>query len=153
MEQKFVGIVERDNGRRAYPINKASGAVTLLSQADGYLTIPEGTNYLEQGEQAEVTLLTEEPDLPKLLFIGSNCVGLNRLIELLPFKTRSLSRGSMGGLEAISNDVADVAGIHIWSEEGYNVPILEERGLAGVSLLRGYERFRDWCYHRIILRI
>ncbi len=140
MEQKFVGIVERAGGRRAYPINKVSGAVTLLSQADGYLTIPEGTNYLEKGEQAEVTLLTEEPDLPKLLFIGSNCVGLNRLLELLPFKTRSLSRGSMGGLEAISNQLADVAGIHVWSEDGYNVPVLEDRGFAGVSLLRGYER-------------
>lgn len=140
MEQKFVGIVERADGRRAYPINKVSGAVTLLSQADGYLTIPEGTNYLEEGEQAEVTLLAEEPDLPKLLFIGSNCVGLNRLLELLPFKTRSLSRGSMGGLEAVSNQLADVAGIHVWSEDGYNVPVLEERGFAGVSLLRGYER-------------
>lgn len=140
MEQKFVGIVERADRRRAYPINKVSGAVTLLSQADGYLTIPEGTNYLEQGERAEVTPLTEEPDLPKLLFIGSNCVGLNRLLELLPFKTRSLSRGSMGGLEAISNQLADVAGIHVWSEAGYNVPVLEERDFAGVSLLRGYER-------------
>jgi len=140
MEQKFVGIVERTDRRRAYPINKVSGAVTLLSQADGYLTIPEGTNYLEQGEQAEVTLLTEEPDLPKLLFVGSNCVGLNRLLELLPFKTRSLSRGSLGGLEAVSNQLADVAGIHVWNKDGYNVPVLEDRGFAGVSLLRGYER-------------
>lgn len=140
IEQKFVGIVERAGGRRAYPINKVSGAVTLLSQADGYLTIPEGANYLEKGEQVEVTLLTEEPDLPKLLFIGSNCVGLNRLLELLPFKTRSLSRGSMGGLEAISNQLADVAGIHVWNKDGYNIPVLEDRGFAGVSLLRGYER-------------
>ena len=140
MEQKFVGIVERANRRRAYPINKVSGAVTLLSQADGYMTIPEGTNYLEQGEQAEVTLLTEDPDLPKLLFVGSNCVGLNRLLELLPFKTRSLSRGSLGGLEAVSNQLADVAGIHVWNKDGYNVPVLEDRGFAGVSLLRGYER-------------
>jgi len=140
MEQKFVGIVERTDRRRAYPINKVSGAVTLLSQADGYMTIPEGTNYLEQGEQAEVTLLTEDPDLPKLLFVGSNCVGLNRLLELLPFKTRSLSRGSLGGLEAVSNQLADVAGIHVWNKDGYNVPVLEDRGFAGVSLLRGYER-------------
>ncbi len=140
MEQKFVGIVDREKGKRAYPINKVSGAVTLLSQADGYVTIPEGVNYLDRNEEVDVSLLTEEGELPKLLFIGSNCVGLNRLLEILSFETRSLSRGSMGGVEAITNDVADVAGIHIWSEKGYNAPFLEERDLEGVELLRGYGR-------------
>ncbi len=140
MEQKFAGIVDREEKKRTYPINKVSGAVTLLSQADGYITIPEGVNYLEREEEVEVTLLTEDGELPKLLFIGSNCVGLNRLLELLPFDTRSLSRGSMGGIEAISNDVADVAGIHVWDERGYNVPLLEDRGFRGVKLLRGYGR-------------
>ncbi|MBS3786959.1 molybdopterin biosynthesis protein [Candidatus Bipolaricaulota bacterium] len=140
MEQKFVGIVDREGGKRAYPINKVSGAVTLLSQADGYVTIPEGVNYLDRNEEVEVRLLTEDGELPKLLFIGSNCVGLNRLLELLPFGTRSIHRGSTGGIEAISNDVADVAGVHIWSEEGYNVPVLEKRDLEGIKLLRGYGR-------------
>lgn len=140
MEQKFAGIVDRKGEKRTYPINKVSGAVTLLSQADGYITIPEGVNYLEREEEVEVTLLTEDGELPKLLLIGSNCVGLNRLLELLSFDTRSLSRGSMGGVEAISNDVADVAGIHIWGESGYNVPLLKDRGLKGVKLLRGYGR-------------
>lgn len=139
-EQKFVGIVDRDEGRRAYPINKVSGAVTLLSQADGYVTIPEGVNYLDRDQEVEVTLLTEDPKLPELLLIGSNCVGLNRLLELLPFKTRSLSRGSTGGVEAIINGVADVAGVHIWDEDGYNVPFLKERGIEDVKLLRGYKR-------------
>ncbi len=140
MEQKFVGVVERRGEKRAYPINKVSGAVTLLSQADGYVTIPEGVNYLDRDEGVEVNMLTGEGELPKLLFIGSNCVGLNRLLELLPFETRSLSRGSLGGVQAISNDVADVAGIHVWSEDGYNVPLLEDRQLEGVKLLRGYGR-------------
>jgi len=140
MEQKFAGIVDREGKKRTYPINKVSGAVTLLSQADGYITIPEGVNYLEREEEVEVTLLIEDGELPRLLFIGSNCVGLNRLLELLPFDTRSLSRGSMGGIEAISNDVADVAGIHVWDERGYNVPLLEDRGFRGVKLLRGYGR-------------
>ncbi|MFP4201692.1 MAG: molybdopterin biosynthesis protein [Candidatus Acetothermia bacterium] len=139
-EQKFVGIVDRDQGKRAYPINKVSGAVTLLSQADGYVAIPEGVNYLERDQEVDVTLLTEDPELPELLLIGSNCVGLNRLLELLPIKTRSLSRGSMGGVEAMSNGVADVAGVHIWDESGYNVPFLEERGIEDVKLLRGYRR-------------
>jgi len=140
MEQKFVGIVDREGENRAYPINKVSGAVTLLSQADGYVTIAEGVNYLDRDEDVEVNLLTGDGALPKLLFIGSNCVGLNRLLELLPFEVRSLSRGSLGGVKAIENDVADVAGIHVWSEDGYNVPLLEDRQLEGVKLLRGYGR-------------
>ncbi|MFB6291030.1 MAG: molybdopterin biosynthesis protein [Candidatus Bipolaricaulia bacterium] len=140
MEQKFVGIVDREKRKRAYPINKVSGAVTLLSRADGYVTIPEGVNYLDRNEEVEVRLLTEDAELPKLLFVGSNCVGLNRLLELLQFGARSLSRGSLGGVEAISNDVADVAGVHIWGEEGYNVPVLKERNLEGVALLKGYGR-------------
>ncbi len=139
-EQKFVGIVDRDEGKRAYPINKVSGAVTLLSQADGYVTIPEGVNYLDRDQEVEVTPLTEDPELPEILLIGSNCVGLNRLLELLPFKTRSLSRGSMGGVEAITNGVADVAGVHVWDEAGYNVPFLKKRGIEDVKLLRGYRR-------------
>jgi putative molybdopterin biosynthesis protein len=133
-------VVEREGENRAYPINKVSGAVTLLSQADGYVTIPEGVNYLDREEDVEVNLLTGEGELPKLLFIGSNCVGLNRLLELLPVEVRSLSRGSLGGVQAIENDVADVAGIHVWSEDGYNVPLLEDRQLEGVKLLRGYGR-------------
>ncbi|MEF8917240.1 MAG: molybdopterin biosynthesis protein [Candidatus Bipolaricaulota bacterium] len=140
LEQKFVGIVDRGGESRAYPINKVSGAVTLLSQADGYVKIPEGVNYLERNEDVDVNLLTGDVDLPKLLFIGSNCVGLNRLLELLPFEVRSLSRGSLGGVQAIENDVADVAGIHVWSEDGYNVPLIEDRQLEGVKLLRGYGR-------------
>ncbi|MBS3765500.1 molybdopterin biosynthesis protein [Candidatus Bipolaricaulota bacterium] len=139
-EQKFVGIVDRDEGKRAYPINKVSGAVTLLSQADGYVTIPEGVNYLGRDQEVEVTPLTEDPELPGILLIGSNCVGLNRLLELLPIKTRSLVRGSMGGVEAIRNGVADAAGVHIWDEDDYNVPFLKARGIEDVKLLRGYRR-------------
>ncbi len=140
MEQKFVGLVDREGEKRVYPINKVSGAVTLLSQADGYLTIPEGVNYLDRDEAVDVTLLSKDGNLPKLLFIGSNCVGLNRLLELLPFETRSLSRGSLGGVEAISTGVADVAGIHIWDKTGYNIPFLKERGLENVKLVKGYGR-------------
>ncbi len=140
LEQKFVGLVKREGESRAYPINKASGAVTLLSQADGFVEIPEGVNYLEGGEEVTVNLLSRDPAPPKLLIIGSNCKGLHRLLDHLGFEVRYLSRGSTGGVRAIENGVADLAGIHIWSKEGYNVPFLEDRAVHGVSLLRGYVR-------------
>ncbi|MFP3952875.1 MAG: molybdopterin biosynthesis protein [Candidatus Acetothermia bacterium] len=140
LEQKFVGLVRREGESRAYPINKASGAITLLSQADGYVEIPEGVNFLERGEEVNVNLLSRDPALPKLLIIGSNCKGVHRLLDLLDFDVRYLSRGSTGGVRAIEGNVADLAGVHIWSPQGYNVPFLEDRGLQGVSLLRGYLR-------------
>ncbi|MBS3825497.1 molybdopterin biosynthesis protein [Candidatus Bipolaricaulota bacterium] len=139
-EQKFVGLTRREDELRAYPINKVSGAITLLSQADGYVSIPEGVNYMDSGETVEVTSFSRNPKLPRLLFVGSNCIGLNRLLNLLSFEVRSLSRGSLGGVEAVENSVADVAGIHIWTPDGYNVPFLRERGVENLSILRGYNR-------------
>lgn len=140
LEQKFVGLVDRGEKSRAYPINKVSGAITLLSQADGFVEIPEGVNFLEQGEEVTVYLLSREPKTPKLLIIGSNCQGLHRLLNFLPFEVRYLSRGSMGGVRAMENSIPDLAGIHIWTPEGYNVPFLRERGIEDVVLLRGYAR-------------
>jgi len=139
-EQKFVGLTRREDELRAYPINKVSGAITLLSQADGYVSIPEGVNYVDQGEAVKVTSFSRIPKLPRLLFAGSNCIGLNRLLNLLSFEVRSLSRGSLGGVEAVENSTADVAGIHIWTPDGYNVPFLRERGMENISILRGYNR-------------
>ena len=40
----------------AVPAFKASGDITSMSQADGYIEIPAGTDVVEQGEVVEVTL-------------------------------------------------------------------------------------------------
>jgi len=140
LEQKFVGLVTRGDETKAYPINKTSGAVTLLAHADGFVEIPEGVTYLSQNEAVEVNLLSEDRVAPKLLIIGSNCKGLHRLLNHLDFHLRYLSRGSTGGVNAIEAGVADLAGIHIWTPDGYNVPFLEDRGIQDVILLRGYSR-------------
>jgi len=140
LEQKFVGLVKREGKTKAYPINKVSGAITLLSQADGFVQIPEGVTYLQRNEEVNVSLLSQEPSTPELLVIGSNCKGVHQLINHFDFQVRYLSRGSMGGIRAIENLVADVAGIHIWTPQSYNVPFLREREIDDVILLRGYTR-------------
>jgi molybdopterin biosynthesis enzyme len=42
--------------RAAVPAFKASGDITSMSQADGYIEIPAGTAAVEQGEIVEITL-------------------------------------------------------------------------------------------------
>jgi molybdopterin biosynthesis enzyme len=47
--------VRIDNGE-AVPAFKASGDITSMSQADGYIEVPVGTGAVEKGEMVEVTL-------------------------------------------------------------------------------------------------
>jgi molybdopterin biosynthesis enzyme len=46
---------------RAEPAFKASGDITSMAHADGYVSIPEATELVEAGTLVEVTLYGEEP--------------------------------------------------------------------------------------------
>ena len=43
-------------GGEAVPVFKESGAITSISEADGYIEIPENIDILEKGEPVTVTL-------------------------------------------------------------------------------------------------
>jgi molybdopterin biosynthesis enzyme len=47
--------VRIENGQ-AVPAFKASGDITSMSQADGYIEVPVGVNSVERDEMVEVTL-------------------------------------------------------------------------------------------------
>ena len=131
-----VGIV-RDI---AYPVDKGSGAITTLSEADGFVKIPGNVEMIEAGEFVEVTLFgkLESPDL---LFVGSHCLGLDTLADTASLKIRVINAGSSGGLSAIRNGIADIAGIHLLDESGiYNIPFLERFGITNAVLVKGYLR-------------
>ncbi|HUL62915.1 MAG TPA: molybdopterin biosynthesis protein [Methanocella sp.] len=136
-----VGLVRIGDELAAYPIEKGSGAVTALLDADGYVEIGEHTHVLEEGEPVEVTLFSEKIALPDLLIIGSHCLGIDVIAELMArqgYSVRSINVGSSGGLRAIRKGIADVAGVHLLHESGvYNAPFLE--GIAG-TLVKGYVR-------------
>ncbi len=137
-----VGLITTaDGGLSAYPIEKGSGAVTSLLDADGYVEIGEHTHVLEEGEPVEVTLFSEKIAFPDLLIIGSHCLGIDVITELMAregYSVRSINVGSMGGLRAIRKGIADVAGVHLLDESGiYNEPFLQ--GINGL-LVKGYIR-------------
>jgi putative molybdopterin biosynthesis protein len=131
-----VGIVRG----YAYLIEKGSGAITTLSEADGFIEIPSGVEMIEAGETVNVTLFGElEP--VDLLFVGSHCLGLDTLADMTGLKTRVINAGSTGGLNAVRNGTADIAGVHLLDESGvYNVPYLEKFGIKNAIIVKGYLR-------------
>jgi len=81
---------------------------------------------------------------PDLSIIGSSCVGVKILAEMVKgFSTEVVEVGSTAGLTAIMLGEADVAGIHLFDEESktYNVPFVRRAWPSGMAvLIRGYTR-------------
>ncbi len=131
-----VGIVRG----YAYPIEKGSGAITTLSEADGFIEIPSTVEMIDAGEPVNVTLFGK-PETVELLFVGSHCLGFDTIADLTGLKIRVINTGSSGGFNAIRNGTADIAGVHLLDESGiYNIPFLERFGINNAVIVKGYLR-------------
>ncbi|AFC99041.1 molybdenum cofactor synthesis domain protein [Methanocella conradii HZ254] len=137
-----VGLLRAPEGLYAYPVEKGSGAVSALLDADGYVEIGEEARVIEEGEPVKVRLFSDEIAFPDLLIIGSHCLGIDAIVRMMAdrgYTVRSINVGSMGGLRAIRKGIADVAGIHLLDESGtYNEPFV--RDIPGAVLVKGYIR-------------
>ena len=128
-------------GLRAFPLGKGSGSVTAFSQADGFFAIPALDQGAEAGVALRVRLIGGAARRPDLTIIGSHCVGLDALIDLLAqggVRVRTLAVGSLGGLAAARRGECDLAPAHLLDPRSgiYNTPFLEP----GLRLLRGWGR-------------
>jgi molybdenum cofactor synthesis domain len=157
VEQGVMGANFRSEGRqqllpvglirgKVYPADRGSGAITSLSGADGFIDIPSSTEFLEAGTPVEVTLFGEV-EKPDLLIAGGFCPGIDVLEDLSGLHFRTLYNGSSGGFSAIASNTADIAGVNMPSRDPrgqdgilYNIPIIENMGLSGVVLVKGYKR-------------
>jgi len=143
-EFRPVALVKAD-GFIAYPFTEYSGAISTLAKADGFIEIPENKVFLEEGEVVEVTLFGEFKPAD-LVIIGSHCVGIDVLLDVLnrrePISAKVINVGSTGGILAVKRGEADIAGTHLLDESGeYNIPYLKRFGLSGKAVLvKGYER-------------
>lgn len=139
-----VGLTRTKDGLAAYPIEKGSGAVTSLRDADGYVEIGEDVHVIEEGSDVEVRLFSPAIAFPDLLIIGSHCLGIDVITDMMGekgFTVRSINVGSMGGFRSLRKGVADVAGVHLLDESGvYNEPFLRALGIKGAVLVKGYVR-------------
>jgi molybdenum cofactor synthesis domain-containing protein len=131
---------------RVYPADRGSGAITSLSGADGFIEIPSSTEFIEAGTPVEVTLFGEV-EKPDLLIAGGFCPGLDFLEDLSGLRFRTLYTSSSGGFSAIAANTADIAGVNMPSRDSrgldgilYNIPTIENMGLSGVALVKGYRR-------------
>ncbi len=133
-------------GESIYPVTgNYSAAVSKLVEADGFIEIPDDTVFLEEGGYSDVKLFsTLRP--ADLLIIGSHCVGIDVLLELMrrehPWVVKVINVGSSGGLVAVRRGEADIAGSHLLDDETgeYNTPFISRFGLRDVLLVKGYAR-------------
>lgn len=147
-EYMLINLVSGAGGRyRAYPILTGSGAITTLAEADGYVEIPENTAIIEEGSEIDVTFLSDAIKPADLTIIGSHCIGLDVLLNVMnrrcPLQPKIINVGSSGGLAAAGRGESDISGTHLIDEQTrtYNVPFLKKLGIADrVYLVRGYER-------------
>ena len=132
----------------AYPTVGGSGAITSFSLSDGFIDIPDTVSFVEEGEQVKVHLFGASLNPADLIVIGSHCVGIDLLVEVIrehapEFTAKIINTGSLGGVHAISRGEADVAGVHLLDEATgeYNVPFYHRFRLRDKAVLvRGYAR-------------
>ena len=157
MENGIMGTNLRSEGRQqllpvglvrgqVYPADRGSGAITSLSEADGFIEIPPNVEFIEAGTPVGVTLFGEVQK-PDLLIAGGFCPGLDLLEDLSGLRFRTLYSSSSGGFSAIASKTADIAGVNMPSRDIemqagilYNIPTLKSMRLSGAILVKGYKR-------------
>jgi putative molybdopterin biosynthesis protein len=120
---------------KCYPVFKSSGAITSLSEAEGFVEIPENVEVIDEGEELEVTLFSEKR-IPDILFMGSHCPGVELIDELMECEMKIVNLGSTGGLMVMRRGIPDISGIHL----GDNLLQAREYGLKNCVLVKGYLR-------------
>jgi putative molybdopterin biosynthesis protein len=146
-EYLLVGLVQGDDGLRAYPMGKGSGSVTTFSGADGFITIDQHTEMLDADSTVAVQLLGRDIEPADLVIIGSHCVGLDALVGRLirqGVRPKVLYVGSMGGLNAAKRGECDVASVHLMDPASgeYNRPLLTD----ALALVPGYRRMQGLVF-------
>ena len=145
--QEFVRVRMGCVGGRlmASPLSRGSGVVSSFMKADGILTVPQGVEGYEAGEQVQVRLLSREDKLKNtLVVIGSHDPLLDELANLMHLEDGSVYMssahvGSMGGIMAIRRGEAHAAGCHLLDTETgeYNTAFIKKYfPKGGVKLLR-----------------
>jgi len=148
-EYLLINLVQGKDGLTAYPLGKGSGSVTTFSQADGFITIPRGQEFVDAGEVVSVIALGRGLAPADLVVIGSHCKGIDLLLGILNergISSKTIWVGSQGGLAAAARGECDVAGTHLLdaATNVYNQAFVPD----GSRLLRGYGRMQGISFRR-----
>ena len=145
----LVNLVHGPTGYAAYPMGKGSGSVTAFSKADGFIAIGRNQELVEEGAPVAVTLIGQALQPADLIFIGSQCIGVDFLLSEMSrrgWRVKSISVGSLGGITAAQRGECDIAGSHLLDEKTgvYNRAFLDET----VVLEKGYGRKQGFVFRR-----
>jgi putative molybdopterin biosynthesis protein len=122
-----VAVGKVGNRLLAAPLARGAGVISSLVRADGLVLLPIGVQGAESGELVEVHLYRSQSEIEKTIFcIGSHDMTLDLLAQFLSHRGRKLASanvGSLGGLIALKNNEAHLAGSHLLDPETgtYNI--------------------------------
>jgi putative molybdopterin biosynthesis protein len=109
--------------------------------------IVESLSYEEKRPMIKSKLFSYDVKAPDISIIGSHCIGIEIIIDLLmrdlKFNPELAYVGSSGGFAAVMLGEADIAGVHLFDDETgqYNVPFLKRYFIDDKAVVvRGYLR-------------
>jgi putative molybdopterin biosynthesis protein len=132
--QEFIRLAVGRVGEKwvATPLARGAGLITSLTRAQGLARIPVHSEGVEAGAKLEAELLVPRPELERtIVCVGSHDNTLDLLTNelmggLKPYRLASTHVGSLGGLTALRNQAAHLAGCHLFDPDtaDYNFPFL-----------------------------
>lgn len=149
--QEFVRVrLGKVDGKLvATPLPRGAGIVSSFAKADGIMVIEQNREGYRPGDSVPVTLLKDVDEIALALVItGSHDPLIDEAADLMRQTDRTMQIasshvGSMGGILAMRNHEAHLAGIHILNESdgSYNVAAVRSCFQPGeVVLVRGVVR-------------
>ncbi len=116
----------------ASPLARGAGAAMSLVRADGFCVIPQQSEGIEAGQQAQIELTRDLGEIERMLVaIGSHDLILDVLGDLMASRYPGLSLssthvGSLAGLMALKAGETHIAPTHLLDEATgeYNVPVI-----------------------------
>jgi putative molybdopterin biosynthesis protein len=123
----------------AAPLSRGAGVISSLVHADGLVIIPSGVQGAAAGDLVDVNIYRSRTQIERTIFcIGSHDMTLDLLSKFLSERNRrfvSANVGSQGGMIAINNGEAHLAGAHLLDPESgeYNISYIG-RYISGVTV-------------------
>lgn len=129
-----VNLVQRDNDYFAYPLPRGASIFSSVSRADALLRIPANVEGYGENERLLCELTRNEEEIPRRIqVIGSHDLSLDIMRDIISTKHPGLDListhvGSLSGITAVKNGVADISTTHILdeNERQYNIPAIKK---------------------------